>query len=158
MKGLLVDFKNLKKNTRHTLKQHLNYWFNYEMIVNKHFLGDSVQTLFRLKPLSHQKEVPYRLYSVLKPVSALWGHRETRLKISNLPVIVCTGTQSPHSVPTASTQRSHSVFIASMKLLRRASSCCSVFMGCTRRSHSAHIAFSRHAHSVPTVTIAFKII
>jgi len=64
-------------------------------------------------------------------------------KISNLPVIVCT--QRPISVPIASAQRSHSVFIASLTLLRRASSCCSVFTARhgaltahTQRSHGDH--------------------
>jgi len=36
-----------------------------------------------------------------KPVSALWGCRKIHLKLSNLPVIVCT--QRPHRVPTPST-------------------------------------------------------
>ena len=67
--------------------------------------------LVNVKPLSHQ--------------TALWGHCEIRLKISNLPVIACT--QCSHSVPTTSPWRSDSVFIAPIMLLRRASSCCSVF-------------------------------
>jgi len=77
--------------------------------------------------------------------TALWGRRETCLKISNLPVI-----QRPHSVPTASLQRpysvhtnSYSVLIASMTLLRRASSCCTVFTASTQRSHSVHTSFSQ---------------
>ena len=57
-------------------------------------------------------------------------------KISNLPVIACT--QRPHSVCTASTRRSHSVFIASMAILRREGSSCSVFRARTWRSHGDH--------------------
>jgi len=35
-----------------------------------------------LRPLSHQTAMPQRLYSVLKPVSALWERREIRLNIT----------------------------------------------------------------------------
>jgi len=45
-----------------------------------------------------------------KHSSELWGSREIRIKLSNLPVIVCT--QRPHSVPQLSTRRSYSVLIA----------------------------------------------
>jgi len=87
-------------------------------------------------------------------VSALWDRRGIRLKISNMSVISCT--QRPHSVPSASTQRFHSVFTASMTFSQRASSCCSVFTERTRRADGAHTAFSRRAHSVLKAIIAFK--
>jgi len=99
--------------------------------------------------------MPQRLYSVLKPCQHAVGSPRNAPKISNLPVIACT--QSPHSVPTASTRRSHSVFTASMTFSQRASSCCSVFTARTPRAHGVHTAFSRHAHSVLTAFIAFRI-
>jgi len=93
-----------------------------------------------LKPLSHQTALPQRLYNVLKPCQrALGSPRNTPIKIS-LSVIACT--QRPHSVPTTSTRRSHSVFTA--------------FMAFSQRAHGAHTAFSRRAHSVLTTIIAFK--
>jgi len=87
--------------------------------------------------------------------------------ISNLLGIACT--QRPHNIPIASTWRSHSVFIESMTLLQRTSSCWSLFKACSRRahgnltartqrSHSAHTAFSQRAHSVFTAIIAYKIV
>jgi len=46
--------------------------------------------------------MPQRLYSVLKPVSALWRRREIRLKyqIASYSVYT-TSLQRPHDVPTA---------------------------------------------------------
>jgi len=78
-----------------------------------------------VEPLSHQTAMPQRLYSVLKPCQRAVGSPLKHLKISNLSVIACT--QRPHSVPTASTRRSHSVFAESMTFSQRASSCCSVY-------------------------------
>jgi len=107
-----------------------------------------------VKPLSHQTALPQRLYSVLKPCQRAVGSPRNTPKISNLPVIACT--QRPHSVPSASSRRCHSVFTASMTFSQRASSYCSVFTARTRRADGAHTAFSRRAHSVLTAIIAFK--
>jgi len=109
----------------------------------------------KIKPLSHQTALPPRLYSVLNHVTVLWERREIRLKISNLPVIACT--QRPHSVPTAISWRSHSVFTAFMTFSQLESSCCSVFTARTQRAHGAHTAFSRRTHSVLTAIIVFEI-
>jgi len=92
-----------------------------------------------VKSLSHQTAMPQRLYGVLKICQRAVGSPQNTSKISNLPVIACT--QRPHIVPTVFTRRSHSVYIASMALLR----CCSVFK-----------AHSQRAHSVLTAIIAFK--
>ena len=100
----------------------------------KCLLDNKEATICSLKPLSHQTALPQRLYSVLNQVTALWERSEIRLKISNLQVIACT--QRPHSVPTASSRRSHSVFTARKQLLQRV--------------YGAHTARSRRAHSVLT--------
>jgi len=93
-----------------------------------------------LNPLSHQTSMPQRLYSVLKPCQLAVGSPLNTPLISNLPVIACT--QRPHSVPTASTRRSNSVFTASMTFLQRASSCCSVFTARPRRTQRPHGDYS----------------
>jgi len=72
------------------------------------------------------------------------GTPRNTCKISNSPFLACT--QRPHSVPTASTRRSHSVFIASMTLLRRASICCSVFTAGSRGAHNVITVRTRRAH------------
>jgi len=87
-----------------------------------------------VKPLSHQTALPQRLYSVLKPCHRAVGTPRNTPKISNVQVIACT--QRPHSVPTASSRRSHSVFTARKQLLQRV--------------YGAHTARSRRAHSVLT--------
>jgi len=105
-------------------------------------------TIVTHKPLSHQTAMPQCLYSVLKTCQRAVGRRKLRLKISNLPEIAFT--QRPRSVPTASTQRLHSVFKASMRLLYAQE----VAAACSRRAagkltapspptHSAHTEFSR---------------
>jgi len=86
--------------------------------------------------------MPQRLYSVLKPVSALLGRKNTP-QISHLPVIACT--QRPHSVPTGSTRRLFSVNDASTPRKK--------FL---QRVHGALTAHSQRAYSVLMVTIAFK--
>ena len=72
------------------------------------------------------------------------GSPRNTSKIYNLPHIACT--QRPYNVPSACTRHSHGVFIASMTLLRGASSCCSVlFTARSQHAHSAHTAFSRRS-------------
>ena len=122
------------------------YWF--VLILGLKSTKDGIWAL-KLKSLPHQTAMPQSLYSVPKPCQRAVESPRNTPKMSNLPVIACT--QRPHSVPTASTRRSHSVFISSMTLLRRASSCCS------RYAHGVHTTFSRRAHSVLTAIIAFKI-
>jgi len=83
------------------------------------------------KPLSHQTAMPQCLYSVLKTCQRAVGSLRNTPKISNF-VIACT--RRPHSVHTVYTRRSHSVFIASMTLLPRTRSYCSVFTARSRRT------------------------
>jgi len=109
-----------------------------ELVRKKPVLNDQ-----SLKPLSHQTAMPQRLYSVLNTCQHAVGSPRNTPKILNLPLTACT--QRIYSVPSASTRRSHGVFIASMTLLRRAISCCSVFSARSRHAHSAHTALSRRS-------------
>jgi len=95
-----------------------------------------------LKALSHQTEMPQRLYSSLTTCQRAVRSPQNTPKISHLSVIACT--QRPHSVPT---RRSRSVFIESMTLLRRASSCCCVFTARSRRAYNVLTARTQHAQN-----------
>ena len=108
-------------------------------------------SLMELKPLSHQTAMPQRLYSVLKPCQrAVGSPRNTPKNIKFVSYSVyTTSSQRP---PTASTQRSHNVFTASMTFLQRASSCCSVFTARTRRAHGAHTARTQRSPGAHTAS------
>ena len=73
-----------------------------------------------VKPLSQQKAMPQRWYSVLKPCTRAVGSPRNTPKISNLLVIACT--QRPYSAHTTFPQRLysvHDVFTARKQLLQR---------------------------------------
>ena len=118
--------------------------------------GQNPYYLFNSKPLSHQTAMPQRLHSVLNPCQrAVGSPRNTLKNIKFVSYIACT--QPPHSVPTASTQRSHNVFTASMTFSQRGSSCCSLFTARTRHAHSVVTAGTQRPHG-DYIYIAFKIV
>jgi len=99
--------------------------------------------------------MPQGLYSVLKPCQRAVGsplNTPKNIKFAGYSIYM-TFPQRLYSVHTTT----HSVFTASMTFLQRASSCCSMFVACTQRAHSAHTAVSRRVHSVLAAIIAFNI-
>jgi len=93
-----------------------------------------------VKPLSRKTAMPQRLYSVLKTCQHAVESPKICLKIASYSVY--TSSQRPYSVPTMPPQRHYSA----PKLLRRASSCCSVFTTRSRRAHSVLTARTQCFH------------
>ena len=120
--------RRLVRRTIHPIQKSTTNLFPIEAL--QHF------QMYKIKDPCHTKTaMPKRLSSF--PVRAL-RDRRIRLKILHFPEIACT--QCSLSVHTTSTRRFHSAVTASMILLRRARSCCSVFTARSARAYSVLMA------------------
>ena len=86
-----------------------------------------------------------RLFIVLNTSEYALRSPRNATKISKLPIIACT--PNVYIVPTVSTGRFHSVFTASMTLLWRANSCCSLLTARSRPAHGAIMPHTQRSHS-----------